>query len=34
MNPDEKESLEDQIEKIGNASGIKSLPLTQLVTRR
>jgi hypothetical protein len=28
MNPDEKESLEDQIEKIGNASGIKSLPLT------
>jgi hypothetical protein len=34
MDPDEKESLEDQIEKIGNASGIKSLPLTQLVTRR
>ena len=34
MDPDEKESLEDKIEKIGNASGIKSLPLTQLVTRR
>lgn len=34
IEPEEKERIESIMKKVGNASGIKSLPLTQLVTRR